>query len=164
MTTGYDPHARTWILGTPYYPKTEKLMETLKFHTFSSEDVRRAFSKSPQFRMQRILVDARYRALSLADWKAVIAATTDSWKKYTAEFFDCDDFARCQSALVSLHYDCNGCGQVYDESGKHSYNVILVSGGASLSTRIVEPQSGKILDRDEVGKAPYTETKGFIII
>ena len=60
----------------------------------------------------------KYRALSELDWQTVIGATTDSWKKYKSDFFDCDDFAVCQKAEISLHYDINGCGQVFDTSGE----------------------------------------------
>ena len=136
----------------------------LTFHEFGAEDVRKAFAASKLHLMQIILVDSKYRAMAEDDWKKVVAKTTDAWKKYRSEYFDCDDFARCQAALVSLHYDCNGCGQVYDSSGKHSYNCLLVSGGASLSVDVLEPQSGSILDKSMLGKGHYAETQGFIIL
>ena len=136
----------------------------LKIHEFGAADVREAFARSKQENLQLILVDAKYRALSEKGWNKVLNATTDKWKKYRPEFFDCDDFARCQAALVSLHFDINGCGQVYDISGQHSYNVILVSGGSSLETRIVEPQAGSILPKSMVGQGHYPETSGFVVI
>ena len=141
-----------------------KLAALTSMMEFAGGDVRDALKGGSLSSLQAILVDSRYRALSLDDWRTVIAATTDSWKQYKSEVFDCDDFARCQAALVSLHYNVNGCGQVYDTSGQHSYNVILVTDGDSVSTRIVEPQTGRILDKDEVGTGHYAETEGFVVI
>ena len=132
---------------------------------FSGDDVRHAMSQGSLYRLQCILIDSKYRALSLDDWCTVIKATTDEWKNYTPEVFDCDDFAKCQSALVSLKYNVNGCGQVYDTSGQHSYNVLLViDDGGNLVTRILEPQDAKILTSDEVDTGHYKEASGFVII
>ena len=132
---------------------------------FDSQAVQDALASSSLYRLQPILVDSKYRAMNVADWKTVLAATTDAYKHYRPEYFDCDDFARCQAALVSLKFNVNGCGQVYDESGEHSYNVILVSeDGKSVHTRIVEPQAGAILDPDQVGTGHYAETQGFVVI
>ena len=132
---------------------------------FSADDVRHSFTQGSLYRLQLILVDAVYRALSIEDWQTVIKATTDEWKNYQSEVFDCDDFARCQAALVSLRYNINGIGQVYDTSGQHSYNVLLVvDDSGNLVTRVLEPQDAQILTADEVDTGHYKEASGFIII
>ena len=136
----------------------------IKIHEVNSDQVREVLSKGKQAHLQAILVDSKYTALSLDDWERVIKETNDAYKKYRAEYFDCDDFARCQAALVSLKYNINGCGQVYDFSGEHSYNVLLLWDGAHLSARILEPQGPAILSDSDVGKGHYSEKQGIIIL
>ena len=135
-------------------------------HKVSADQVRECFASSMQHSLQLAEVDVDYLALTEADWQKVLKFTTVAWKVYKPEYFDCDDFAVCQKALISLHFNINGCGWVLDSSGEHSYNVILVcdAAGDRLHTRIVEPQQDAEVPYKMVGTAHYAERSGLIII
>ena len=46
---------------------------------------------------------------------------------YTAEQFDCDDFAWTFKCLANLFFGINGVGFVINYPGRHSYNLVSVS-------------------------------------
>ena len=138
----------------------------LKFHVVTADQVRQCLADSLQHNLQPIEDDSEYRAMREDDWHKALSKTSVAWKRYKPEEFDCDDFACCQKALLSMHFDLNGCGQVFDESGGHSYNVILVTDkhGQNLHTRIVEPQKDAEIPYSMVGTGHYAERQGFIVI
>jgi len=100
---------------------------------------------------QLYLWDYRYWYVSLEDWGKVFADVLLNMPKYTAEKFDCEDFALLTCAKVSEKYHLNTCGIAIGDSpwGYHGFNIFLSEAGLYY----LEPQDGMFY--------PVTEDSGY---
>lgn len=111
-----------------------------RYTVYSRAQIRAAWQAVTDYaHIDLILKDDNYRALAEADWQKVMAASDTRTLKYTPDYSDCDYFAllfcaEVQSLLV------NGCGWMLDWSGEHSFNLVVVGGGAEPKFKWVEPQ------------------------
>ena len=94
------------------------------------------------------LWDNAYWYISHGDWGKVFGDVLKNFPKWTAERFDCSNYAMLCSARVSEKYKLNTCGICIGDSpmGRHGYNVFL-SAGVTLD--ILEPQTGMVYHSDE---------------
>ena len=97
------------------------------------------------------LWDSKYWYVSLEDWGKVFADVLLNMPKYTAEKFDCEDFALLTSAKVSERYRLNICGIAIGDSpwGYHGFNIFL----SEVGLYYLEPQDGMMY--------PVTEDSGY---
>lgn len=57
--------------------------------------------------------------------------------KYTADYFDCDNFASLFKSLTAIRYHLNSIGRVINYQGRHAFNVALTKNGLY----VIEPQN-----------------------
>ena len=92
------------------------------------------------------LWDYGYWYVSLEDWGEIFRDVLLNMPKYTADKFDCENFAMLTTARVLEKYHLNTCGVAVGASpfGEHGYNLFVakIEGGTELF--ILEPQSGDI--------------------
>ena len=128
---------------------------------FSAADVRHALTRTAPH-LNQWLMDTKYRALPEQAWAELVKQHGLIKRRYTPEYFDCDDFATVFQGRCADYYAVNGCGKVVDFSGRHSYNILLVvEEGQVLRAHLYEPQNE---GRPTPGQGHYTERNGFIII
>ena len=109
---------------------------------FSRAEVVKAYRNSQLNNLHGVFLDRRYRALPTDIWKLILEYTQIDKKQYVSEYWDCDDYAKAFAAQVPLFFACNGVGIVYDFSGGHAYNAILVADKRDhLAVVGVEPQN-----------------------
>lgn len=97
------------------------------------------------------LADAEYFCPTQKVAQEIIKASKVDQRSYIMEIHDCDDFAHLlKSAFIEDAYD-NGrrsmpyaLGIVWGSKPAHAMNVIVVSGGADFTVRLIEPQNGKL--------------------
>ena len=94
------------------------------------------------------LWDNAYWYIYHEDWGKVFKDVLSNFPKYTAERFDCENYAMLCSARVSEKYKLNTCGICIGDSpmGWHGYNVFLSAG---MTLDILEPQTGMVYHSDE---------------
>ena len=87
--------------------------------------------------------DNAYWYISLEDWGKVLKDVIFGMPKYTAEKFDCENFAMLTSARVSERYQLNTCGVAIGQSpfGEHGYNILVEDKGLTY----FEPQNGDFI-------------------
>jgi len=121
-----------------------------------------------------ILLDGKYKLVSLDTWKKIIRSDTlNLTKKWHRDVFDCDDFAIVFKAHVSEFYEINSVGvalgRIYDVKtnkyvGCHAYNLIVAKNG-SIELYVYEPQTDELVKaekRTKLGNCIY-ETDVVII-
>jgi hypothetical protein len=97
------------------------------------------------------LWDRKYWYVSLEDWGKVFADVLLNMPKYTADKFDCEDFALLTTAKVNERYKLNTCGIAIGDSpqGYHGFNIFVSEAGLYY----LEPQNGMMY--------PVTEDSGY---
>ena len=93
------------------------------------------------------LWDSRYFYCSHEDWGKVFAKVLLGMPKYTAEKFDCENYAMLASARTSELFKLNTCGICVGQSpwGYHGFNIFLSEAGET-KLYYLEPQDGMIYD------------------
>ena len=111
-------------------------------------------------KLHSYFLDTQYRVAQENTILRAVEYTQTKRFKYTAETFDCDDFATVfKSELVQL--GTNAVAIVIDTSGKHAYSAVMVKNIHGMSSLIViEPQTDK---RVVIGTGHYKATEGYII-
>lgn len=96
-----------------------------------------------------ILWDRCYYCVNHSDWGKVFGDVLLNMPKYTADKFDCENFALLVSARVAEKYKLNSCGIAIGQSpyGYHGFNIFLSDGGLFY----LEPQNGDVFSVDEDG-------------
>ena len=93
------------------------------------------------------LWDSRYFYCSHEDWGKVFAKVLLNMPKYTAEKFDCENYAMLASARTSELFKLNTCGIAIGQSpfGYHGFNLFVSEAGLFC----LEPQTGDIYSVSE---------------
>ena len=93
------------------------------------------------------LWDSRYFYCSHEDWGKVLAKVLLDMPKWTAERFDCSNFAMLASARTSELFKLNTLGIAIGQSpfGYHGFNVFVSEAGLFY----MEPQTADIYDVKE---------------
>jgi len=93
------------------------------------------------------LWDSRYFYCSHEDWEKVLAKVLLDMPKYTAEKFDCENFALLASARTSELFKLNTCGIAIGQSplGYHGFNIFV----SEFGLHYLEPQTGDIYSVDK---------------
>ena len=106
---------------------------------------------SPLCLQKQYLWDNNYWYISLIDWGKVLKDVCFGMPKYTADKFDCENYAMLCSAKVSQKYKLNTCGIAIGDSpmGWHGYNVFLSITLMKMTLDILEPQTGLVYHSDE---------------
>ena len=88
------------------------------------------------------LWDSRYFYCSHEDWGKVLAKVLLDMPKYTAEKFDCENYAMLTSARTSELFKLNTCGITIGQSpfGYHGFNLFISDAGLFY----LEPQTADI--------------------
>ena len=88
------------------------------------------------------LWDNRYFYCSHEDWGKVLAKVLLDMPRYTAERFDCSNYAILASARTSELFKLNTCGIAIGQSpwGKHGFNLFV----SEVGLFYLEPQNGLI--------------------
>ena len=99
------------------------------------------------------LWDSRYFYCSHEDWGKVFTKVLLGMPKYTAEKFDCEDFAMLASARTLELFKLNTCGIAIGQSpfGYHGFNLFISDAGPFY----LEPQTGMMypIEKSEGYKA-----------
>ena len=116
---------------------------------------------------QIMRLDRSFWTCTLEDWKEIIEQTEVDEVRYVAERTDCDDFAVALKGLVALKYGINAIGMVVDITGKHAYNIIVVSNAdGTFSAHALEPQTDQIdtdSTRVQFGQGAYKAEAGYVV-
>lgn len=80
-------------------------------------------SKLPN--VSTVLLDGKYYALSFWQWKDIIEYDWIDLRKWTAEKFDCDDFARVFQAHIFEIFEINTVGTVYGKIFNKDTNAFI---------------------------------------
>lgn len=101
--------------------------------------------------MKVYLWDYSYWYISHEDWGRVFADVLLNMPKYTADRFDCSNYAMLTSARISSKYLLNTCGIAIGASpwGEHGYNLFVSKVDSEPELFILEPQNGLIYSTDE---------------
>ena len=93
------------------------------------------------------LWDNRYFYCSHEDWGKVLAKVLLNMPKYTAERFDCSNYAMLASARTSELFKLNTCGIAIGQSpfGYHGFNLFV----SEVGLFYLEPQTGDIYSISE---------------
>ena len=86
----------------------------------------------------RLHLDAKYGIPSLADSIKIIEWDWVDAKKYTGDFFDCENYALWFMSRVHGLFRLNHVGVVLDYTGGHGYNLFVTSEG---NVFLFEPQN-----------------------
>ena len=88
------------------------------------------------------LWDSRYFYCSHEDWGKVLAKVLLGMPKYTAEKWDCENYAMLASARTSELFKLNTCGIAVGQSpfGYHGFNLFVSEAGLFY----MEPQTADI--------------------
>lgn len=117
--------------------------------TYSRDEVSALFNVSsiPELAMVQLwALDTRYRCPTLEVWDKFLSWSDVDEKRYKSQFYDCDNFAISLQAESARRFDLNSCGVIYDFSGAHAYNIILVHDkNNGLGFRIIEPQNDRLI-------------------
>ena len=97
------------------------------------------------------LWDSRYWYTTHEDWGKVFAKVLLGMPKYTAERFDCSNFAMLASARTSELFKLNTCGICVGQSpwGYHGFCLFLSRVDNEDKLFILEPQNGLIYPIEE---------------
>ena len=132
-------------------------------NTITSAEYQQCWSEGPLSHLQLLVTDTTYCVQDEAGWLADFKATNSRFARYVPETRDCDNYAVFLAGAISMQHDVNGVAIVFDTSGKHCYNAVVVSENGKMAFRLVEPQSDKFVTADAAGKAPYAEKAGFAV-
>jgi hypothetical protein len=90
------------------------------------------------------LWDNNFWYVSLEDWGKVLKDVLFGMPKYTADRYDCENFAMLTGARVSERYLLNTCGVAIGQSpwGEHGYNLLVHKDGLIY----FEPQTGNFIE------------------
>ena len=87
------------------------------------------------------LWDTWYYIPTLEEWGRILKDVLFNMPAYTAEKFDCENFALLTTARVSEKYQVNTCGIAIGESpwGWHGFNILITK---DAGIYYFEPQTG----------------------
>lgn len=109
---------------------------------------------SPLCLQKQYLWDNNYWYISLVDWGKVLKDVCFGMPKYTADKFDCENFAMLVSSRVSVRYQLNTCGIAIGASpmGEHGFNLLVTETGLIY----FEPQTGDFIPVDDGSYIAHT--------
>jgi hypothetical protein len=92
------------------------------------------------------LWDYSYWYVSLEDWGEIIRDVLLGMPKYTAEKFDCENFAMLTTTRVLERHQLNTMGIAIGKSpwGEHGYNLFVAMVDDATRLFILEPQTADI--------------------
>lgn len=127
--------------------KVDHIPNFEEFETSSSQlrgMLERHLSLEPS---RTILWDRRYYCVRHADWGRLFSDVLLNMPKYTADKFDCENFALLVSARVAEKYKLNSCGIAIGDSpwGRHGFNIFL----SEVGLFYLEPQNGDVFSLEE---------------
>lgn len=111
----------------------------ITFYEMTGDDVRKELlALGMQFLYQ---LDSTYYYTTQWGWEQAIAWVRKVYKfpKYTAEKFDCDDFAILMKGLISSEFGINTCAFIIGNEGRHAFNLCRTDEG----WKMLEPQTGE---------------------
>ena len=129
------------------------------------EEIFAAYREAGLGRLQCNFYDAEFVALPMSVWQDFLAWSRLSEVEYIAERRDCDNFALMLTAEINRRLHINGCGLVFDISGCHCYNCLLVKEETGpLQIALIEPQTDQLIKIGyELSKSEaYKAEKGFV--
>ena len=100
--------------------------------------------KLQPLKLDTYLWDFNYWYVSLVDWGKVLKDVLLGMPQYTADKFDCENFAMLCSGRVSERYKLNTCGIAIGTSpwGEHGFNLLVHEDGLIY----FEPQTGDFIE------------------
>ncbi len=132
--------------------------------TVTATDFQKLWDKGPLSHLQLLVADTLYCVQDEATWLEDFKATGSRFPVYDHEKRDCDNYSVFMAGAVSMQQDVNGVVIVFDTSGAHSYNaVVVVESDGSMTFKIAEPQLDAFVPADKAGTAPYAEKAGFAV-
>jgi hypothetical protein len=90
----------------------------------------------------RLPLDGTYRLVNQRDFLNIVAWDWVDSKKYTAEIFDCENFAITFKAHVDWYFGLNQVGIVIDYQAGHGYNLVVFPDGKVM---LLEPQNDNLI-------------------
>ena len=95
-----------------------------------------------------LLWDNAFYYFSLEDWGKVFTDILKNMPEYTADKFDCDNFALLTVTRITEKYKVNGAGVAIGDSpwGYHGWNIFVAS---PFELFYLEPQTGQIIELDD---------------
>ena len=129
--------------------------------TFTSDDLVECWENGPLSGLQLLLVDENYRIVTPDVIDLLLERSNLSDREWTADTFDCDNFAVCLTSEMSRIWRVN-VGIVVDFSGRHAYSAAFThDGDGNLSVEVIEPQSDRSV---RVGESDmYSADFGFAL-
>lgn len=121
------PHPAPPELGTVYERTTLWIQERLMF-------------LEPT--IVRLPLDGTYRLVNQRDFLNIVAWDWVDSRKYTAEIFDCENFAIAFKSHVDWYLGLNQVGIVIDYDAGHGYNIVVFPDG---NVMLVEPQNDHLI-------------------
>ena len=106
------------------------------------------------------MLDKFYRVPSDAGFRNSIKGMWGHQRDYTAETYDCDNFATWFWAWAA-GLGMTSVGMVLDDSGQHAYNVVVTYTGTELEAHFVEPQTGEYV---AIRRGKYQLTSALILV
>ena len=100
---------------------------------------------------KRYIWDRNYWYVAHEDWSKVFADVLLNQPKYTADKFDCEQYAMLTSSRVGERYKLNTCGVAIGDSpyGEHGYCIFVSRDGDEAKLFLLEPQNGMVYSVDE---------------
>ena len=92
-----------------------------------------------------LLWDSNFYYVRPTDWNEILIDVSKNMPKYTADKFDCENFALLTVARITEKYKLNGCGIAIGESplGRHGWNIFVAYPPELF---YFEPQTGQIME------------------
>lgn len=155
------------LFGRPIHAITEfftsdKKAEIVTITLFGDYVDNIIYTKLGRDNVQIIPLDAKVVIpFSITDIKLLLEDWLKHRHEYIPEEFDCDDFAMCLKCFASYRYGINGIGVLIDYGMGHAYNIVPTP---LLDIRIVEPQTGEVIDKTEAIKRGYLRCPCVVMI
>ena len=132
---------------------------------FSGTDLIKCYAATPASAFQLIAVDSKYTIPTQEGLNKLLAEVQTNHFHYTAETFDCDDFALAFKSLSNIFFGINGIGWVLNFSGQHSYNVVFTHDQGELSLSVVEPQQdATVAKTQQIDHYAWKPKEGLVIL
>ena len=155
----------------PYYtrrPSKRTVRRAIKRSSVKvdGEAVMQAHGNSGISKLQPVLLDAYYWAISREALELFLQWSRVDKPSWEEDRRDCDNFAAALFGQVSLHFNVNPIVLIWDWSGAHAYNaVLLTTDDGGLEIVVIEPQTdgtvsiGESLSTSEI----YAATSGVAV-
>ena len=109
--------------------------------------------------VRRLAFDKDYYTCSYFDFEKIRRLNINELVTYQPQVFDCDDISTLFKSFVSLVCGLNNVGIVIDYSGRHAYNVVILSNGV---VKFYEPQTNEYIRLSNTGE--YQLKQGVVLL